>query len=265
LINVNGDLLGATLGGDMLGARQRRPPTLAGKPDEILRYQRYRAPRAPLPRRVRRRIDDDLTHDSPTRMVRIATRNEEPGQRLGHPQSSGLGPVTVQVSQCGTHVPAALHCPGELPRSPPRLASFIIDPSTVLGRKAALMLHSDDQRQSPPRSATGSNRLRAPRQTRPLADGRTGMRAVAGRRQGRDDRISRKRSTDVPDPSDPSPLISSVQPTPVMTGKQKSAAPDPARVGTSASSPMHWRAPRTPKGRKRSPERCEVSARSESQ
>jgi hypothetical protein len=145
LINVNGDLLGATLSGDVLGTCQRRPPTLAREPDEILRYQRYRAPRAPLPRRVRRRIDDDLTHDSPTSMVRIATRNEEPGQRLGHPQSSGLRPVTIQVPQCGTHVPAALHCPGELPRSPPRFPSFIIDPSTVLGRDAALMLDSYDQ------------------------------------------------------------------------------------------------------------------------
>jgi hypothetical protein len=137
LINVNGNLLGSALGGDMLSACQRRPPTLASKPDEILRHQRYRAPRAPLPRRVRRRIDDNLTHDSPTGMVRIATRNEKSGQRLGHPHSFGLGPVAVQVPQCGTHVPAGLDCPGELPRSPPRLVSFIIDPSTVLDRKTA--------------------------------------------------------------------------------------------------------------------------------
>jgi hypothetical protein len=139
----------------MLGACQRRPPTVAGKPDEILRYQRYRAPRAPLPRRVSRRIDDNLTHDSPTGMVRIATGDEKPGQRLRHPQSSGLGPVSVQVPQCGANIPAALHCPGELPRSPPRLASFIIDPFTVLGRRPALMLDSYDQHQSPSRSVQG--------------------------------------------------------------------------------------------------------------
>jgi hypothetical protein len=142
LVNVNGDLLGAALGGDMLGACQRRPTAIAGKPEEILRYERDRAPRAPLPRRVSRRIDDNLTHDSPTGMVRIATRDEEPGQRLGYPESSGLGTVTVEVSQCGTHVPAALYRPGKLPRSPPRLASFITHPSTVLDRKAALMLDS---------------------------------------------------------------------------------------------------------------------------
>lgn len=145
MINVNGDLLGAALGGDMLRACQRRPATVAGKPQEILRHQRYRAPRAPLPRRVSRRIDDNLTHDPPTSMMRIATRHEEPGQRVGYPHRSRLGPVTVQVPQRGAHVPAALHCPGELPRSPPRLASFIIHPSTVLG----LILDSYDQRQSP--------------------------------------------------------------------------------------------------------------------
>ena len=86
LINVNRDLFGAALGGDMLGACQRCPATVAGKPQEIFRDQRYRAPRAPLPRRVSRRIDDNLTHDSPTTMVRIAARNEEPGQRLGYAQ-----------------------------------------------------------------------------------------------------------------------------------------------------------------------------------
>ncbi len=136
MIDVNGDLFGPALGGDMLGPCQRRPATVAGKPEQVLRYERYRAPRAPLPRRVSRGIDDNLTHDSPTRMVRIATRNEEPSQRLGYTLSSGFGPVTVQVPQCGTHVPSALHCPGELPRTPPRLASFIIDPSTVLDQKA---------------------------------------------------------------------------------------------------------------------------------
>jgi hypothetical protein len=35
LINVNRDLLGATLGGDMLSACQRRPAPVAGEPEEI--------------------------------------------------------------------------------------------------------------------------------------------------------------------------------------------------------------------------------------
>jgi hypothetical protein len=109
LINVNGDLLGAALGGNMLGAGQRRPAAVAGELEEILRYQRYRPSRALLPRRVSWRIDDHLTDDSPAGMVRIATRHEEAGQRLGYSLSSGLGPMTVQVPQCGAYAPSALH------------------------------------------------------------------------------------------------------------------------------------------------------------
>ncbi len=129
---MNGDLLGAALGGDMLGARQRRPATVTGKPDKIVRHQWYRAPRAPLPGRVSRRINDNLAYHSPTSMARIATGNEKPGQRIGQHRSSSLGSVIVQVPQCGSYVPTALHSAGQLPRRPPRLASFIVDLSTVL-------------------------------------------------------------------------------------------------------------------------------------
>jgi hypothetical protein len=90
LINVNGDLFGAALGGDMLSARQLRAPTVAGKADEILGYERYRASRALLPRRVGRRVHDDLADDSPTRVVRIATRNEKPCECLRDAQRSRL-------------------------------------------------------------------------------------------------------------------------------------------------------------------------------
>jgi hypothetical protein len=92
---VNGDLLGAALGGDMLSAHQRRPATVTGKPDKIVRYQGDRAPRAPLPRRISRGINDNLPDHSPTGMARIATRNEKPRQRVGHQRSFGLGSVIV--------------------------------------------------------------------------------------------------------------------------------------------------------------------------
>jgi hypothetical protein len=137
---VNGDLLCAALGGDMLGARQRRPAMVTGEPDEVIRYQWYRAPRAPFPGRVSRRINDDLTYHSPTSMVRVTTRDEKPGQRVGHGHSLKLRPVSIQVSQRGTHAAAALHCAGQLPRRPPRLVSFILDLSTVLGLNAAAEL-----------------------------------------------------------------------------------------------------------------------------
>ena len=77
---MDGDLFGTALRGDVLGAHQRRPATITGKPDEIVGYQRYRASRALLPGRVGRRINDDLAHHSPTRMVRIAPRDQKPGQ-----------------------------------------------------------------------------------------------------------------------------------------------------------------------------------------
>jgi hypothetical protein len=133
LIDVNGDLFGTTLGGDVLGEHQRRPAAITGKPDEIVWYQRYCASRALLPGRVCRRINDDLADHPPTRMVRIATRNEKSGERVRYPHSARLRPISIQVPQCGADLPAALHGTGELPRWPPRLASFIIDPFTVLG------------------------------------------------------------------------------------------------------------------------------------
>jgi hypothetical protein len=97
LVNVSGDLLGAALGGDMLGARQRRPAGITGKSDEIPRHQRYRAPRAPFPGCVSRRINDNLAYHPPTSVARIATGDEKPGQRVSHAHSSRLRAVSVKV------------------------------------------------------------------------------------------------------------------------------------------------------------------------
>lgn len=49
-------------------------------------------------------------------MVRIATRNEKPGQRVGDPHSFRLRPMSIQMPQRGADLPAALHRIGELPR-----------------------------------------------------------------------------------------------------------------------------------------------------
>ena len=49
-------------------------------------------------------------------MVRIATRNEESGQRVRHPGSFRLRPMSIHVPQRRADVPAALHRTGELPR-----------------------------------------------------------------------------------------------------------------------------------------------------
>jgi hypothetical protein len=122
LINVTGDLFGATLSGHVLSARQLRSATVACEADQVLSYQRDRPPRAFLPRGVGRRVHNDLTHDSPARMVRIAARDKKSRERLGHPVRPGLGPVAVEMSQCGADATPAINRPGELPRSRPRLA-----------------------------------------------------------------------------------------------------------------------------------------------
>jgi hypothetical protein len=49
-------------------------------------------------------------------MVRIATRNEKPGQRVRDRHSSRLRSMSIQVPQRGADVPAVLHRTGELPR-----------------------------------------------------------------------------------------------------------------------------------------------------
>jgi hypothetical protein len=97
LIYVNSDLFGAPLGGDVLGVGQLRPPTVASECDEILGHHRYRASRTLLPRRVGRRVDDNLTDDSPASVMRVTTRNEKPRERVGHSMGSGLGCVDVEM------------------------------------------------------------------------------------------------------------------------------------------------------------------------
>jgi hypothetical protein len=69
LIYVKSDLFGTPLGGDVLGVGQLRPPPLAGECDEILGDYRYRASRTLLPRCIGRRVNDNLTDDSPTSVM----------------------------------------------------------------------------------------------------------------------------------------------------------------------------------------------------
>ena len=122
MINVTGDLFGTTLRSHMLSARQLRSATVAREADQVLSHQRHRPPRAFLPRGVGRRVHNDLTHDSPARMMRIAARDKKSRERLCHPVRPGLGPVAVEMSQCGPDATPVINRPGELPRSRPRLA-----------------------------------------------------------------------------------------------------------------------------------------------
>jgi hypothetical protein len=112
LINVNGDLFGATLGSDVLSVHELRAPALAGKPEEVSGYQRHGPPRAFLPRRIGGRVDDDLADDPPARMVRIAARHKKPRERLCYAQRPWLGPVAVEMSKCGADVATTVDRPG---------------------------------------------------------------------------------------------------------------------------------------------------------
>ena len=94
---MNRDLLSASLGGDVLGLGQLRSPTVAGECDQILGHHRYRASRTLLPRRVRRRVDDNLPDNPPTSVMRVASRNQKPRERVGHSIGPGLGCVDVEM------------------------------------------------------------------------------------------------------------------------------------------------------------------------
>jgi hypothetical protein len=121
LIDVTGDLFGAPLGGDVLGARELGANTLTGKAQQVTGDERYCAARAFLPRRVGGGIHDDLADDSPAGVMGVAASDEKPCERLGDTRCSGLGRVAIQMPQCGTHVAPAVHRPRELRSGPPRL------------------------------------------------------------------------------------------------------------------------------------------------
>lgn len=133
LIHMGSDLLDPPLCGDVLGVSQLHASGVACKRHEIAGNDRYRAPRALLPRGISCRVHDDLTDDSPTGVVRITPRDEKPSKRFCHALGSRIGRVAVQMAQRIAYVPTVLHRPGQLPRAPPRSVLFIVDLSTLLG------------------------------------------------------------------------------------------------------------------------------------
>jgi hypothetical protein len=132
---MDGDLFRTPLCSDVLRLDQQRPPAVATQADQILGDQRNCTPRALLPGCVGRRVDDDLTDDSPTSVMRVATRDQKPRQCVGHALGFGLRPVSVEVPQRGTHVSAVVYRPRQLPGGL-RSLSFRVDPFTVAARKS---------------------------------------------------------------------------------------------------------------------------------
>ena len=97
-VQVAGDLLGPVPGREMLGAVQRRRPSLP-KAQKVRRDQRDRAPRALLPRRVGGGVDDHLAHDAPAGVMGLAARHQEARERLGQRPGVRLGAVSVEMAQ----------------------------------------------------------------------------------------------------------------------------------------------------------------------
>lgn len=90
LIDVDSDLLGAAVSGEVLSSSQRCAPTLAGKAEQIAGDQRNRPAGALLPRCVGGRVNYHLANDSPTGVVRVAARDQKPSEGLGHAGRPGF-------------------------------------------------------------------------------------------------------------------------------------------------------------------------------
>jgi hypothetical protein len=95
---VRGNLFGTALSGDVLGTRQLSPPGRSSERDEVVGDHRHSATRALLPGRIGSRIDDHLADDSPAGVMRIATCDKKPRERLGDLLGVRLGPVDIEMS-----------------------------------------------------------------------------------------------------------------------------------------------------------------------
>lgn len=127
-----GNLLGATLGGDVLHLHQLRAPTLAGEIQQVLRDQGHGPASASLPRRVRGRVDNDLTDYTPAGVVGVTTGDQEPRQGLSHADGPGFGSVAVEVSQRSANTATVIHGASELDGGPPRFEGCLVDARTMV-------------------------------------------------------------------------------------------------------------------------------------
>jgi hypothetical protein len=134
---VRGNLFGSPLSGDVLGLRQLGPPGGSSKRDEIVGDHRYSASRALLPWRVRGRIDDDLPDGSPAGVMRIATCDKKPRERVGDPLGLRVRRVEIEMSQSRADVATAIHRFCQVLCGSPRSVSRIVDQSRVLAAQSA--------------------------------------------------------------------------------------------------------------------------------
>lgn len=131
LVYVGGDLFGSPLSGDVLGVTELRPSGGSSEGDEIVSDHRYSSSRAFLPRRVCGGLDDDLADDAPARVMRIATCDQKPCERVRDALGVGVRRVDIEMSQRCTDVPTAVHCRGQVPCCGPGSVSRVVDQPTV--------------------------------------------------------------------------------------------------------------------------------------
>jgi hypothetical protein len=115
LIYVGGDLLSSALRGDVLGLRQPGSPGGSGKGEEIVGDHRHGASCALLPGRISSRIDDHLADDAPAGVMRIATRDKKPRERVGNPLGVWLGCVAIEMPQRSRDLMTTIHSPCQVP------------------------------------------------------------------------------------------------------------------------------------------------------
>jgi len=120
---VAGDVLGTTLGGDVLGARQRRAAALAGEAQQVLGNFRDGATRTFLPGRVGGGVHNDLTDHPPARVVRLAAGDEKLGKRLGDDDRVALRPTLIKMAQRRGDITTLPDGSSKLECGPPGLAS----------------------------------------------------------------------------------------------------------------------------------------------
>jgi hypothetical protein len=143
LIYVHRDLFDPTPRRDVLSAGERGAPRGLRKADQVFRYQWHGTSRTLLPRSIGSRIDDDLTEHSPTRMVRVAARDEEPAERLGDPLCIRLRSVTIKVPERRPDPAAVVNRACQLAGSLARLVYRVIDAAPYCRGTAAPRLEAE--------------------------------------------------------------------------------------------------------------------------
>src|SRR4051812_2391595 len=98
-VDMRGDPLGTTLGGDVLDTDEPCAATLGRDPQKVLSDVGDRTAGTSLPRRVGRGVDDHLPDDPPARVTGIAARHEKPRQRIRDDAGVRLVAASVEMPE----------------------------------------------------------------------------------------------------------------------------------------------------------------------